>query len=636
MKLCGTDIAASLLLPLLLSQYCVGDGVSFARRSPATSPDNLAFKSSAFSAGNVSSSTNSSTVPLATGSRPVYLVMNVRLTGAQTFPPTYEKLFPVYASLHFNASSTDGPLEVQLVNQNSQNIIRVTDWGLHNSDKPLGVPQPGYLTDYFELFGRTNLTNSQILNASTGRGLIHEIWARNTSLALKAYNSIDFMHACIAHLGLGLAPSDSLSAVIPTRIAVAQTYWRNIWVAEKIVSHYSIWLETLEGWGSQVRKSRAEFNWQLGADPSAGMVHSRPVPVDQTNANLKEALVDNGISDLAAPEVTETYLASNDTIETAPEFQFIYTQPTPQKRFQRRDGPEVVDQYLVVNPGDDYPVIGQKLEDGNNEYSMKAASEPIDDEADGASSPTDEATLTDDVVSPSDRITDAIAARFAEKPVLTLVRAVNGIGSIAGAAAVIIIDFKKAGQNDATLMGIISMTLLIAGAFAYLGPPVIPEIVILSAILIGEVPDFSKTLGTPGSTFTPASTSNLHSTNLGRWKRTYSAPTPPLRSDVRGILQYTIVGDRNLTGNEKCLSKGYKNCTVVYGPYLLATALKLETFDAFALLVHYNEGYPMAMADLVKAFTLATDPESASQVATIDCSHSSKPNFRFSWSGQYF
>ena len=120
--------------------------------------------------GNGSISTNSSAVPLASGTRPVYLVMNVRLKAAQIFPPTYDKLFPAYAALHFNATAIDGPLETQLINKDGQDVIRVTDWGLTNSDKPMGVPQPGYLTDYFELFGKSNATKDDILNATTGEG----------------------------------------------------------------------------------------------------------------------------------------------------------------------------------------------------------------------------------------------------------------------------------------------------------------------------------------------------------------------------------------------------------------------------------------------------------------------------------
>ena len=32
----------------------------------------------------------------------------------------------------------------------------------------MGVPQSQYLTEYFELVGRTNISNGMILNASTG------------------------------------------------------------------------------------------------------------------------------------------------------------------------------------------------------------------------------------------------------------------------------------------------------------------------------------------------------------------------------------------------------------------------------------------------------------------------------------
>ena len=618
MKLKGLDIIAFLVSSLILNQPCLSHDAPFAGRAQSISSDNAGSNSTQYPTIKDSNRTSTSAMPLATGIRPVYLVMHVRLTGAQTIPPTYEKLFPAYASLHFNATSTDGPLEIQVINDNGQDLIRVTDWGLQNSDKPMGVPQSGYLVDYFELFGKSNATNNQILNPTTGKGIVHDVWTRNNSLALKAYNSIDFMHACIAQLGLGLAPSNSPSAIIPTRIAQAQKFWRNLWVAEKVVSQYPIWLETLKGWGDQVQKTRTEFHWQVGADPSAGMVQSRPVPTNSTSAELNSVLNDNGMSDLAAPEMTETYQASDDTVKTAPEYQWIYSQPALQKSIQRRDQPTVAqptveDQYLVYNPGeDDYPVIGQKLEEGTNEYAMKPAN---------------------DLNVPVNRPDIAAEARTLSQNVMALVRSVGVIGGFSGIITIVVADFQNPNNGASLICGLFSIMGGFLGMLLLFGPALLSEFIILSSVIVGEIPKMassSQTYSSPHPRYTSTHDTKAH------WRRSPSGPTPPLRTDVQGILQYTIVGDRNQTGNEKCLSKGYKECTIVYGPYLLAAALQIETFDAFALLIHYNEGYPMAMKDLVKAFTLSTDPDSANKIATIDCSGSSRPNDRFSWSSESF
>lgn len=159
-----------------------GHVTRFSSAAPHDGTSNATVNDGTFQA---SKSTNS------TSARPVYLIMHTRLTGVQIFPPTYDTLFPVYTSLHFNATTTDGPLDIQVINQNGQDLIRITDWGLRNNDKPMGVLQPGYLKDYFELFGQTNITNDQILSPSTGRGLVHDIWTDKSSLSLKAYNSND-------------------------------------------------------------------------------------------------------------------------------------------------------------------------------------------------------------------------------------------------------------------------------------------------------------------------------------------------------------------------------------------------------------------------------------------------------------
>lgn len=607
MRLFGLDLAASSLLLFSLSKHCLCNEAPHARRSQSTVSDREVYNSSQhqldhasysslYQSNNASNSSNPAAVSHAFGARPVYLVLHVRLTGVQTFLPTYEKLFPVYASLHVNGSSTDGPLEVQLINHD-QNIIRVTDWGLRNNDKPMGIPQPGYLTDYFELFGKTNLTNRQILDPSTGKGLIHDVWSRNTSLALKSYNSIDFMHACIAQLGLGLAPSNNPKAIIPSRIALAQTYWRNVWVAEKVVTHYPIWYETLSGWGTQVQKSRAEFHWEVGANPSAGMIPSHPIPLDQASTNHS---TDNHISDLAAPGMTEAYLASGDTVKSAPDYQYIYAQPTFPHHIQRRvDPPMVSDTHLVLNPGDEY-AVGTRLVEETDIHATRPAS------IDGT-----------DIVPPADRPTDATISRIGSRPIMQLVRKGFGVAAAISTFAIIVVDIKEK-HVDGLIFGLVSGVALLAGLgfYSLMGPALVPEFLMIASMLIGEVPDI---IGAP----------HPHAS----WKRESSAPMFPLKTDVQGILQYTIVGDRNQTGNEKCLNKGYKDCKVVYGPYFLAKALQIEPFDAFAILIHYNDGYPMCMTDLIKAFTLSTAPDSGNQVATIDCSHSTHQHQRNPWAG---
>lgn len=625
MKIDCLRIVGLLLRLSLFSLPVLGD------KDPSAAPDhtlpipskNAIFDATYHSSFNASHGTNSSASPLATGTRPVYLIMHARLAGAQTIPPTYEKLFPVYALLHFNATSTDGPLEIQIINDNGQDLIRVTDWGIENSHKPLGVPHMGYLTDYFELFGKSNATNDQILNPATGKGIIHDVWTRNTSLSLKAYNSVDFMHACIAHLGLGLAPSNSPSAIIPTRIAYAQMFWRNLWVAEKVVSQYPVWLETLKGWGDQVQKTRTEFHWHIDADPHVDIVkpHLVPSSISASSADLDASSDDDSMSDLAAPEMTETYHANDDETRTAPEYQWIYSQQDDQQSLQTRDQPSgsqsiVADQYLVYNPGENDHAVAQKLDDGTNDYAMRPAN---------------------DLETPVNRPDIAAEARTLSRKVLALVRPVTVVGSVAGVIAVVILDFRDPDNATSLVCALFSIIGGLLGLLLLWGPGFLSEAVMIAALFVGSVPEMGNvpTMNSPRPPTASVQNNNAYKMSP-HWRRTSSGPAPALRNDVQGILQYTIVGDRNQTGNERCLSKGFKDCTVVYGPHLLAAALHIESFDAFALLIHFNEGYPMAMKDLIKAFSLSTDPDSATKVATIDCSHSYVPNNRYSWSSKVF
>ena len=623
MKVQNLDLVSFLAYSLLLIQPCLGQA-AFNNAIPTA--NHTLSDSTSLTTADASNATNSSSAALAAGHRPVYLVMNVRLTAAQTFPPTYEKLFPAYASLHFNATPTDGPLDIQLVNKNGQDLIRVTDWGLQNSDKPMGVPQPGYLTDYFELFGKANMTNNQILHNSTGEGLIHDVWTKNTSLALKAYNSVDFMQACIAQLGLGTAPSETPSAIIPTRIAQAQTYWRNTWVAEKVVSHYSVWLDTLQGWGPQVQISRAEFNYQVGADASAGMVQSRPVPLNPVPDKSNSSLVESELSDLAAPEMTETYQASDNTTASAPQYQWIYAQAArnnslqpnnnlqSNSNLQRRDPPaDVPKQFLVYHPGEgDFAIASEYGANGR---------------------PRQPYMKEGDVVPPEGRTSNAVVELTNRQIAISFARAAGAFGAIAGIIAIAVVDFGPTSDGTSLMCGLFSLITGVIGLlFFFTGIAALPEITMLSAVFIGEIPRFMQSAGDHTE---PNPSHGGRGYGEDNWKRAGpSASTPALRTDVQGILQWTIVGDKDKLGNEKCLAKGYKDCTIVYGPYLLATALQIENFDAFALLIHFNEGYPMSMPDLAKAFKLSTDPDAANSVATIDCSHSTIPDGRFSFSSE--
>lgn len=224
-------------------------------------------------------------------------------------------------------------------------------------------------------------------------------------------------------------------------------------------------------------------------------------------------------------------------------------------------------------------------------------------------------------------------ARDVGMSMLSFFRTVGIFGGAAGVVTLLIIDLTKYDDDISTVMGVMCpITAIIGMSIAIvLAVPFLSEFALVAAIIIGELPDMTHRV----QKHEVQNHAAQQATDQGWGRRSLpSTSTPPLRTSVQEILQYTITGDRNKTGNEPCLAKGNKQCTVVYGPHLLAIALKIEDFDAFALLIHFNEGYPMAMPDLIKAFRLSTDSDSTEQVATIDCSHSSRPDGRFSWSSE--
>ena len=61
-------------------------------------------------------------------------------------------------------------------------------------------------------------------------------------------------------------------------------------------------------------------------------------------------------------------------------------------------------------------------------------------------------------------------------------------------------------------------------------------------------------------------------------------------------------------------STGDSSCQALYGPGTIAAALDIDNFDAVVFLIQFNQGYPMTIPDMAKAFTMldkvpATTPD---------------------------
>jgi len=121
--------------------------------------------------------------------------------------------------------------------------------------------------------------------------------------------------------------------------------------------------------------------------------------------------------------------------------------------------------------------------------------------------------------------------------------------------------------------------------------------------------------------------------------------TPADRTDVQGIIQYKMFGDKTHTGNgafahtpllchvtkswrlENCRkgdgnNPGNKDCQIVYGAGTLSMALGMSNFDTIVFLTHFNIGMHMTIPEIAKGFYVVDENkkgDGADKMATISC-----------------
>ncbi|KAI9673996.1 MAG: hypothetical protein M1817_002202 [Caeruleum heppii] len=168
---------------------------------------------------------------------------------------------------------------------------------------------------------------------------------------------------------------------------------------------------------------------------------------------------------------------------------------------------------------------------------------------------------------------------------------VAGVAGFIAAPAFIILDIVR-GEWRTAAIGAVGLAAGVASALAIAGP--------IGWVFGGVVSLFFAIL--PGL---------------------FDLKEPPSPRNVTQIIQWAMFGDKDHTGNEKCQTMGNANCTAVYGPGVMASVFKWETFDAFIFMIHYNEGYAMSLPDIAKVFYVkpssAGRDDGADKIATIDC-----------------
>lgn len=90
-------------------------------------------------------------------------------------------------------------------------------------------------------------------------------------------------------------------------------------------------------------------------------------------------------------------------------------------------------------------------------------------------------------------------------------------------------------------------------------------------------------------------------------------------NDAQQIIQYCMFGDGKHTGNEQCRAgtpdhPGNPNCTVLYGPGIIASVFGWSNFDAVAFMLEYNKGYSMSIPQIAAAFQVR-DPSTLEQIS---------------------
>ncbi|KAK4697792.1 COMPASS component SWD3, partial [Lecanoromycetidae sp. Uapishka_2] len=110
----------------------------------------------------------------------------------------------------------------------------------------------------------------------------------------------------------------------------------------------------------------------------------------------------------------------------------------------------------------------------------------------------------------------------------------------------------------------------------------------------------------------------------------FQGSNPPAdRTDIQGIIQWKLFGNKDHTGNEQCQQgtadvPGNPNCQALYGAGTLSLAMGMNNFDAIVFLTQFNQGYAMSIKDMAAAYYVVdeTKPgDGSDKIATITCNN---------------
>ena len=151
--------------------------------------------------------------------RYVYVITDVSTTDRAVSPKTGKPIFDMHTALHIDGTDTDGPMRIEIaVNPTALDtqgyVIRVKDLGVANSGKPIGFwSSMQNARRYVVQNGQTTLTNAEIFDHDSGRGMAVDAWKVNPVYSRGTGSSpntcIDFVDNMLAQMNLDLDPAMS-------------------------------------------------------------------------------------------------------------------------------------------------------------------------------------------------------------------------------------------------------------------------------------------------------------------------------------------------------------------------------------------------------------------------------------------
>ena len=481
---------------------------------------------------------------------------------------TRESTLLAHSELHITGTATDGPLRLSISSFDHVFFAKVMDWTTANSNQPLGANSKAYNARRIVPLGSTGVTNEAIFDPSTGNGLVLD--------AIRSDFEDGYASGVKGCIAFARSMSSRLGLTVPSDteayLAKAQTILsRSIWAVSQ--ERLPVMYQQLTGWKDSTKPPQRAFYAQAFDDK------------DQLSLKQAEGPFESDGDPIIPEQSSEWGKWLANVMEYTDEHS-LGLDPDP-----------------VLQPWDEFAPNQQTL---SSELSNLEKADPKLSVESGEVS-----TTTPEQVPVQDMLPDRAVALartggslsniplFTSELVAGITKTIGVVAALAG-PAFIILDLVEhnwvgAGFGIAGLVAGVAASLAIAGPLGWFVGGLVTALFAILPSLVN-----------------------------------YKAP--PSITNVVQILQYSMFGDAGHTGNEKCQSMGNSNCTALYGLGVISSVFQWNEFDAAAFMIQYNQGYPMSIPDMAKAFVAVQNSDgttgtAAQSISVIDCQY--HPPMRF-------